>query len=291
MNVIVMGPARSGTTFLLKLIENSLPGKTEVYIEPKDPGFFREVRFQAADHHLVKILFEHWNSTPDARLRLMQAPGEFGFEKAAFLVRDLRDIAISRLLYYGFARKLFFGVSPRQERQWLDLLKEKEQHPQRISYLSLAEKLGEVFKIPYVEESVVPGFGVPPYLKVLGTLRGEKAPIFSYEALVRGDLASLNAGLGLDTRKPKGMGSFSYTRREGVAGGWKSFFTPEDRDWFHDRFGSLLEEWGYRDWSLAPVEHLSSESLSGYVEKRFQEAGRKTERAHHSSESSDSSMS
>ena len=263
--------ARTGTSFLAKILQSTLPGKPNLYVEPKSDSFFNDLSQWKSGSHIVKIIFEHWNNQSNARESWLAHPESLGVDHIFCLIRDPRDMALSRLLYFAFARKLYVGISKDQEREWVKILQQKEQNPASLSFLDLARKLGIIMGIDYYKDVVDRKYGFSAYSDFLKQ-NSEHFSLVRYEELVSGNFDALEQVLNCPVRIPMSMEELEYTKRSGGSNGWKQFFTLSDLAWFKERFGSEMEWWGYCDWELMPSNSLSSVHISNYVKLRFSEA-------------------
>ena len=120
-NVLVMGKAKTGTTVISKTIQKSLPGEVEYHLEPRKTDFFASAKLLQRDcSHVVKVLFEHWGNRPNLRYAIVYGETGVAFEKVVFIVRDLRDELISRLLYWARPHSRNSILKDQQIEQWIN---------------------------------------------------------------------------------------------------------------------------------------------------------------------------
>ena len=99
LNVLVMGPAKTGTTVISKTIQHSLPG-AQYHLEPKRALFFeRGAHLRSKSSQVVKIIFEHWAQAPRLRSAIVHNELSLKFDKLVAIVRDPRDELLSRMMY------------------------------------------------------------------------------------------------------------------------------------------------------------------------------------------------
>ncbi len=129
MRVIIAGLGKSGTTAALYAVRSAMPADTQILFEPR-----RVIEVQAVNA-VAKVLLNPRFSIEDAFYRQ--------FDKMVLLVRDPRDVLISKLLYRTFGSRALHD-DPAKLDQYLDLLRAKEANPRVVSLLrinALYEKL------------------------------------------------------------------------------------------------------------------------------------------------------
>ena len=127
LRVLVVGKAKTGTTYLSKLIQHSLPD-CKYQMEPTDPKFLFDLYADERNGNLVtKIIFEHWDSNPNLRMALFMDELPVVYKKKILIVRDPRDELISRLLYIVKPLKDQGKLTADTLNEWLCVLKKKEE--------------------------------------------------------------------------------------------------------------------------------------------------------------------
>ncbi|MBA2490595.1 MAG: hypothetical protein ACR2KU_12380 [Gammaproteobacteria bacterium] len=259
MNILVIGKGKTGTTIISKSIQASMKDSL-YYLEPKKVGFFMRPA-QPALPCVVKIIYEHWDPTPNLREAIMHNELPLKFKRIVAIVRDLRDEAISRLFYIALplAQR---GVETRLMDAWLDVLKEKERDPHAISFLGMIEQLNGIFGT-----KVAP---CPPvdqrYLRFLDK-HAKRIHVIKYEDFIEDRLDSLESYLGFEVSDDRHVGEYHWTRRTAAYNNWKRFFTPGDVEQLRDLYEPLLIRHGYTDWALDPDPVLKPDECSGYVRR------------------------
>jgi hypothetical protein len=259
MNILVIGKGKTGTTIISKSIQLSMPDSV-YYLEPKKIGFFMNAG-QQGRACVVKIIYEHWDSTPNLREAIMHNELALRFKRIVAIVRDLRDEAISRLFYIALALAQR-GVEQRRMDAWLEVLREKECDPRALSFVDMLGKLNSIFGT-----KVAPR---PPmdlrYLQFLDK-HAQRIHVVKYEDFLEDRLDDLESYLGFEIADDRHVGEFHWTRRTATYNNWKRFFTPADVERLRDLYDPLLSRHGYTDWALDPEPVLKTEECSGYVER------------------------
>jgi hypothetical protein len=259
MNILVIGKGKTGTTILSKSIQLSVPGAT-YHLEPKAIGFFLN-RDHLTRENVVKMIYEHWDKTPRLREAIVYNELPLKFDKVVAIVRDLRDEVISRLFYIavGLVQR---GVEARDMDEWLELIKQKEKHPQSISFLEMMRELNRIF-----------GTEVPPlaprderYPKFLDR-HATRMCVVKYEDFIEDKLDDLESYLGFELSNERHVGEFHWTKRSATYNNWKRFFTNSDVEELRRLYDPILSRWGYTDWDLDAHTTLNPEEYSGYVQR------------------------
>lgn len=266
MNILVMGRAKTGTTVISKTIENSLKGTSNYCLEPKDIAyFFDQSNFPQADNHIVKIIFEHWNSTPRFRNGLLHNESPIKFDRVVNIVRDPRDEHISRLLYIIKPWVDANGLDQDKTEQWIAALEKKEQNPGSLSFLDMVLTFDDIFKTRMFNQLMHP-IEHSNYLEVLKVNQAQSF-VIRYEDFMTGQLDELQQYLGFEISENRSVGDLTRTLRTAGYDNWKSYFTEHDVQQLQPLYTPVLQSMGYEDWNLVSEPQVLSESNSGYVKR------------------------
>lgn len=266
MNILVMGRAKTGTTVISKTIENSLPGTSNYCLEPKDIGYFYDQNnFPDADNHIVKIIFEHWNSTPRCRNGLLHNESPIKFDRIVNIVRDPRDEHISRLLYIIKPWVDAHGLDLDKTNQWITALEQKEQNPKSFSFLDMVTIFDDIFATRMLNQIMHP-IEHNNYLEVLKVNQAQSF-VIRYEDFIAGNLESMQEYLGFEVSDNRNVGDLSRTLRTAAFDNWKSYFTDQDVQKLQPLYEPVLQSMGYEDWHLVKEPKVVAESNSGYVKR------------------------
>ena len=251
-NVLVCGAQKSGTTALLYAVAAALGGHQRISYEPRAP---ERIELGPGAHVLCKLVLE---VAP-----VENFAGVFDrFDKRIFIVRDPRDVLISRLLY--MVRDQSFIFDPGRLQRLLAALERKEADADALDVVDLARLIGELENLPdYLEATVA--HALQP-MRVWQDL-GEHFHLLRYEDFVRGKLETLNQHLGFSVSSsvqvPEWIQRVGRTKSHGD---WKNWFTERDVASLRERFTRYLEFFGYEDdWQLPQARRVDPEHASRYV--------------------------
>jgi hypothetical protein len=250
MRIVVVGLAKSGTTALLYAIRAAMPADTEVLFEPRDPVELR------APNVAAKVLLD-----PDRPLG-----GDFyrQFERVVLIVRDPRDILVSKALYRVFGAKALHQ-DPERLDEYLELLRAKEADPRAVSLTQINATF-----LRLAGPSLHTDEGLTRLLSALVAFHEAfpGAVVFRYEDLVEGRFAELAQALSLPldamrAEVPAELGRVVRSRR---AGNWRSWFCPIDVEHYRPLVAGFMERYGYADeWALDAAPAIAAEECSGYA--------------------------
>lgn len=266
MKVLVVGRAKTGTTIVSRRIQSSMPGAAFV-MEPDSLAAF--VAPYESDL-VVKTIFEHWKDKRNARMALFNNELAVTFDRKVFVIRDPRDEFISRLLYlaYDFSKRRLLTRSALKP--WIDVIKEKERHPESVSVNELLAVVNTVFDLDI-------DYRLPDtqrYFKFIRSrVSGDDTLLLRYEEFVTGVTQALESFLGF----PLATGEIKERRlqrvnRTAAANNWKSFFLPEDLAEFKRVNQRMMKRVGYTDWELEPQLALEPAHYSLFLERLIDDA-------------------
>lgn len=257
--VLIVGIGKSGTTALFCKLKQSMPDHTHCLFEPRS---FDQNETGSASHVLVKAL--------------ISIKYDAGFDSFDYfggkilLVRDPRDLLISRLLYEPFNIPAFC-CDDRMVFAFAERLRQKESDPESVSVLELM-KMIDRFKNTNAIRNKLALFGM--LLKFHRRHPGYF--IYRYEDLVAGQFDTLTRYLGFSLTKelavvPRELSRITRTRQ---SGDWENWFLASDIERFRPCFQPIMDCFGYgEDWSLGtrrqiPPQHASDYFLRIAAEKR-----------------------
>ncbi len=265
-NILVVGPAKTGTTIISKTIQHSLTN-AGYHLEPKNVLFFENKELaSSASPQVVKIIFEHWNNKPRMRNAIIHNEAQLKFNKVIAIQRDPRDELISRLLYIALPYTISKGYDEKFIKAWTQLWKIKESNPAAMSIKSLIAAYNRLTQSNFMA-----------YLKGAqeyhGFLNAHQRRIytFSYEDFIQGNNQGLEDHLGFKLTQERSVDDLGRTVRSCASNNWKKYFSPEDIEYFKGELGVILADMGYTDWSLTPVKSLNPEHCSQYISRLVQE--------------------
>jgi Sulfotransferase domain len=257
VRVVIVGLGKSGTTAALYAVRSAMPADTQLLFEPRS-----YVAVLQATNVVAKVLLNPRFAIDHAFYRQ--------FDKIVLLVRDPRDVLISKLLYRTFGSKSL-NDDPAKLEQYLELLRAKEANPRSVPLIRINALYEELSgPTPHSDE------GRERFLK--GALVFHDAfpdcMVFKYETMVSGQFDVLARYLSLDPEAmnpqvPTGLSRVVRSRR---AGNWRDWFCPEDVAHYRPSLSPYMERYAYADeWELAGDPLIRPEECSGYVMRLIHE--------------------
>ena len=242
--ILVFGLPKSGTTLMLQRIAAAVPDHKRYFETAADPG----------TSHLVckRLLYRELTA------ELPQ------FDRRVFIVRDPRDRLISCLLYAPYA--LFDTCQ--QIREYLALLRKKEQDPRAVTCRQLADYLGYKHYIPQTScDRWAAQWAKSPAIVAI------EKHVIRYEDLIQDDVTALEQYLGFRLAPAGIYPGYRRVLRTGTAGDWRHWLTPEDCEWLREKFAAYMELFGYdtADWDLQPKPRILPKHCSEYLANVFRE--------------------
>ena len=250
MKVVIAGLGKSGTTALFFTVKQSMPLDTHHLFEPSR----FDGRSGTASNVLAKILIRDGGATDYASFD--------DFEKKVLIIRDPRDIIISRVLYDIYNAPDACRDDAKVD-AFVRLLRRKEAEPHNVSLLEIIDLLDRIC-----------GRGVLRRTATAGDLalefqRGHADYfMFRYEDFVCADLAPLERYVGLPLAAGPRVVPADLSRvvRTKTSGNWRNWLTPADVEFFGPRLAQFIRNNGYsEDWTLALSPSISPEHGSDYV--------------------------
>lgn len=260
MNYLVVGKAKTGTTAFSKIIANSIP-QSIYHLEPKGLDYFECKKHDISKPHVVKIIYEHWQSKPRSRNALIYNELSMKFHKRVFIVRDPRDELISRLLYLVYPWAMSGAYKAEKLVQWIELLRMKESNPASVSFYEMADAVRVIFGADLFTQLKQNARTYHEFIRA--------APpgsyVARYEEFVSGNRTGLEDYLGLTFPEKINLDGLERTRRSASFNNWKEIFLPEDIRRFKEELGAAMNLYGYEDWDISTPPKLDSSNYSDYV--------------------------
>ncbi len=267
MKILIAGLAKTGTTGLLYLLNNSLPRAPKLLFEPKT---LPPETFAQHPDLLVKVIIDDH----------LDAQSFLPFGRKITLVRDPRDRLVSALLYSQYhAGYLSDDAKVGRVRE---LLERKESAPRAVSIGSILETIGEVAGKPARAASQVKHLNRQMETFARYCEATPDALLYKYEDFVEARYAALESYLGMPI---KGQAVVPETlkrvERTKDSGGWRHWFTDEDVAAFRPILEPVLARYHYdaQDWSLAAKPVIETEHASQYYMRLVEESRAKARQA------------
>ncbi len=235
MKVLVVGAAKTGTTIISKTIQGSLKNAF-FHMEPKDPSFFMRDSSVDQEARVVKVIFEHWNSTPNLRKAVIANELPFKFDRIVMIIRDPRDEMLSRVMYFVYPWLSANGYRGNETKveNWLSFIEQVERTPANYSFKKIVSFMNQNFSVSLFGE-----------VKAMNKYRvfceemKSKVQLVRYEDFVVGDYSVIESYL-----------EFPLVTKN-----------------FGKYLGEMMEKQGYIDWEFKPTRTLPSDSYSGYLRR------------------------
>ncbi len=250
-HVLVLGRAKTGTTFIAKSIEAACPATPTRFI--MEPAMQHDINRAAKASNrstlIMKVLFDHWDKQRDALSELATGQSQPNFHARIAIVRDPRDEIISRILFRPFSFLVSGHARAEDIERWANVLEHREKNHE-MTFLEVQKAFAATFSgasDPADEIRTIARLcmGYADYLKlnqtVFTTLR--------YEDAVADDFSAIEPALGWQVSKTQDLGRFGYTKRSGAATNWAKWFHPSDLETIKDLMGPACAELGYFDWT------------------------------------------
>lgn len=262
MSILILGAGKTGTTGLYHSIKGALDPDEGFYLlfEPTRSEPFRALAKYAPDRPiLTKVMIHRATSC-----QLDEVP----FTHRILVVRDPRDVMVSRLLFRPLIRRAVRDAEAANLQRFLDALREKEADPASWSLRALHELADEL------------GLGSSSFGPFVTTLddtvhADQQGAYFAsrYEDFVDGKLGDLSAYLGRDVvNREAGEDSWlSHIIRSKGWGDWRHWFTADDLEFFRPRFERYMDHFGYTDWSLAIDPVIDPAKSSEFISRKLEE--------------------
>jgi hypothetical protein len=250
VRVVIVGLGKSGTTAALYAIRSAMPADTELLFEPR-----KYVAVQAVNA-VAKVLLNPRFTIDHSFYRQ--------FDRLVLLVRDPRDVLISKLLYRTFGSRALHG-DPVKLEQYLELLRAKERDPRSVPLVRINA---------FYEQASGPTLhsdeGRERMLNDAMAFHDAFPDgfVFKYETMVTGQFDSLAQYLSLPPAlmNPQVPTQFNRVVRSRRSGNWRDWFCPEDVAHYRPLLSAYMDRYGYADdWELASDPTVRPEECSGYV--------------------------
>jgi hypothetical protein len=291
--ILIVGLSKSGTTALFYKIKGSMPKGTTTFFEPKeDKQLFHKLNNNICCKVLLKENLFFTKSTKSFFDKIY-----YIFDKKIFIVRDPRDNMISRMLYSGYF-DLFAKNPERKLKNMIEILKNKEKYPNKISFIDTYKLLARntnifeyLFNIRcYKNRDFLKMFKYffrgyyTPIIKEEYELRCDvpikfikEYPnyfIFKYEDMVDNiNVNYLEKFIGMKLRNTSVDKIHLRVVRSKSYGAWRNWFTEEDIKFFKPILKGYMLKYGYdfNDWKLNAKPKILSKNSSDYYKKLINE--------------------
>jgi hypothetical protein len=256
VRVVIVGLGKSGTTAALYAVHSAMPVDTHLLFEPR-----ANIALQATNVAAKVLLTPRFPIDHDFYRQ---------FDKIVLLIRDPRDVLISKMLYRAFGSNALHGDPAKLER-YLELLRAKEADPRSVSLRrinALYEELAGATLHSDDGRTRMLNDAIAFHDAFPGCM------VFRYETLVTGQFDALAQYLALrpEAMRPNVPAQFSRVVRSRRAGNWRDWFCSEDVAYYRPLLSHYMDRYGYSDnWELSAEPRVRPEECSGYVMRLVRE--------------------
>jgi len=268
-HVLILGRAKTGTTFIAKSIEASCPAKPLRFImEPKTLRDMQQARAASTRSTIImKVLFDDWITQRDNLDELAGGDAQPAFHTRIAILRDPRDELISRLMYRPFSFLLSGHADDKDVERWATVLEQREQN-HALTFFDMHKEYTAIFlgeSDPANEINDVARLCLE-YANYLNQCQGAFVTL-RYEDAVLNDFSAIEKTLGWNVSQTRDLGRFGYTKRSSSSKNWMKWFHASDLERIKELMEPACKGLGYNDWALpADIDRtIEPEHHSGYV--------------------------
>ncbi len=274
--VLVIGTAKSGTTAAYKSIKDAMGQGAITFFEPEASEFDTAIASRNKEV-LVKLTLLDRSLYIDLDEKLKS------FDKRVMIIRDLRDILVSNLLYN--IRWMRFSRDPERFDIFMNALRMKEEDPQSISVVELyalrnklESEVIETWENIRSWQDEHHDFDV-----ALRMVEKDKSMyVLRYKDYVDNNLNGLSEYLELNVEGGANVNAIQekHSIKKSVRNiartkkydNWKNWFTQKDIQVFRPLISQSLNNAGIEDdWSLNDRQEIKPEHSSEYVKRIVEE--------------------
>ena len=250
MRAVVVGLGKSGTTALVYAIRSAMPAGTELMFEPK-----RHVELTATNVAAKVLLNPRFPLDPSFYRQ---------FDKIVLIVRDPRDVLVSKGLYRIYGGTPLHADLPKLDR-YVELLRAKERDPRSVPFMRILALFESLNNRP-------PNPDMDLAQRVNDIVAFQQAfpacLVYPYEAMVAGRFEAVAEFLSLSAQamNPDVPPSLHRVVRSRRSGNWRDWFCPEDVEHYRPLFSAFMRRYGYvDDWTLESAPQIPADEASEYV--------------------------
>lgn len=265
-NVLIAGIGKTGTTALYTAVKRGARAAgidVACLFEPPSPMQLAALLRNRPDQPVLTKVMVH---------RLAETRVHYDdFPHRLMLVRDPRDIVVSRLLFRPLTRGAVAEVPPETLERFVAALEEKERDPASWSVRDLEALADDLGIGTGSDEGLVRSLELKREL-----IEEHDFTVVRYEDLVDGRLDEVSARLGIrlsetsETSETSG-GWLAHISRSKAYGAWRQWFLEQDLLYYDDNFGDYLDEFSYpRERTVAPPDSIDPATSSEYIRNRVE---------------------
>jgi hypothetical protein len=257
---LIAGLGKSGTTALFQALVDAMPDASTAF----EPRTLSRVinQFDGAPCVVAKVLI--------ARKKFLGEESRAGlerFHRRILLIRDPRDLIISKLMYRPY--EMSFSRDDARYATYREALARKEEDPASIS-------VADIVRLQFSLDGQEPKIGAlfTRHIRQLVKEVGDQFFTYRYEDFVDGKMDELSAYVGTAIEPPtqiRGIGT--RVARSARYGDWKHWFTDEDVQTYAPHLDETLQQLGYPiDWTLAADPQIDPAHCTNYADRLRGEA-------------------
>jgi hypothetical protein len=253
---LIAGIGKSGTTALFQAVVDAVPGAGTSFEPRRLSKVIRE--FDGTENVVAKVLIH-----PNKFLNEESRQGLERFHKRILLIRDPRDIVVSKLMYrlYGSA----FARDDAKYAVYREALERKERDPRSLSVMDITK-----LQLSLDGRDLPEGSKFAGHIARLVREVGDQFFTFRYEDFVDGKTEALSGYLGLPIKGATTIvqGNVNRVARSARYGDWKQWFTEDDIKVFRPSMDPFLKRFGYStDWTLDANPAIDPKHCSLYADR------------------------
>jgi hypothetical protein len=249
-----MGRSKSGTSALAHAVLDSMPAPRTMLFEPREVAAAWKAPVGSV---VAKLLIDPW---------WFDWSGYRDAERKVFIVRDPRDIIISKVLYHCYELAARAELNEKVER-YIALVEEKERDPGRVPMQRVLGVWADLcgVSVPSPEDW---GYDLAGWVVEFLDANPSLATV-TYEDFVAKRYGAIEACLGFPLTGPARVPEeLSRVSRSNASGSWRHWFVPEDVAYFRPVLAPHLDRLGYgEDWALADPQRILPEHASLYMRR------------------------
>jgi hypothetical protein len=262
MKLAIVAPAKSGSTAVYNSCRAALSRDGMLcrsIFEPQLPRPILRLRnYDYSRPFVTKVMM--------SRMLVTMSDFHLGwFDKRILLVRDLKDLMVSELLFRPMVDPLSLDEAALSE--FVRLIQEKELNPASISIIRLHERANQL-GVSFINWDL--------YRQILNAmieLRSKyEFSVIHFEDYSSGDYSGLRQIIGREVESTDLSSSWvSHIQRRGKHGDWRNWFTPEDLEFSQEFFKEYNNAFNYGSSGLGELHSatIDNEHGSKYIMRKF----------------------
>ena len=263
-STLILGSAKSGTTALFYAIRAAINRAMGCDIK----GLFEPRNMRAFRHHLESSDDPVWlcKALLAPIMRNMQDVVD-RFDRRIVIYRDPRDNIVSRLLF--MPPRLLFDIDRSKCDDYIGLIRRKQADPSGLSVLAILRALEGMSKRDDLIRNFRDNAIMPAQIR---RAHGDRFWMFAYDDLIEGRFERLSEYLEIEVTPDFEVdGQHGHVSRSKGSGEWRSWFLPEDIEYFALDVADDYALLGFDPAEAAgPNPQIIPETSSHYVQQQVE---------------------